>query len=144
MDLRLYSEKTPHVLTLSGELWAVFCEDGVKIDRVITAPHCIFGTGTWSIKIHLWFPLYRWNNSVGLNHLVFVETQVQFVSGMVSASLTKRKENRLPFRITFWKQSAVLTRAVYLHKSYLGQYCLWIGQFLLDRNPGTFYWRIML
>ena len=29
-------------IALTGELWGVFCEDSVEIERVISAPHCIW------------------------------------------------------------------------------------------------------
>ena len=38
-DIRITTD-TPN-LALTGELWGVYCEDFGKIDRFITAPHCI-------------------------------------------------------------------------------------------------------
>ena len=37
------TKDTPY-LTLTGELWGVFCEYCEKTNRVITAPHC-----TWNL-----------------------------------------------------------------------------------------------
>ena len=36
---RQITNHTPY-LAITGELWGVFCEDSVKIERVITTPHC--------------------------------------------------------------------------------------------------------
>ena len=38
---------TPY-LALTGDLWGVFCEVFEKIDRLITAPHCIFSL--WDVS----------------------------------------------------------------------------------------------
>ena len=39
LNIRITTD-TPY-LALTGELWGAYCEDLGKMDRVITAPHCI-------------------------------------------------------------------------------------------------------
>ena len=46
-NLRLFTTYT-WCLTLMGKLWGVYCE---KIDRIITAPHCIYIYRCYSLKL---------------------------------------------------------------------------------------------
>ena len=141
---------TPY-LALMGELWGVYCEDFEKIDRVITALHCIrhilWNTDLFWLKICLWEDpsCRKWN--IMILHWYWFLQVVEFI-----LKKNKKKPTYL-FILAIFLPTDGLYHVVVYWRHQQEQYCvgkinslypplqrIWKGGILVSPCPSVRLW----